>query len=612
MASSASRNKKKKGEMIGLPMTLSASSTNQEIADTFSLVGEILSAKGENVFRIRAYQRAAESIAYLEEPIKDIWERGEIEKVSGIGATFRDYLDELYSTGSVKHFTQIFSETPGGMLPLLRIPGVGAKTAYTLAEKFRLLHPDTAISELEEHLKYGDVEKLPGFGKKKSEQILQGIQLVQQEREVRYRLPDAESVAREVIEFLKKHPAVKDAEALGSLRRRRATVGDVDIAVLTEEPDAVMEYVATYPGLRQILATGPRMTRFLDQSRIQVDVKTHALQGWGNMLQHYTGSKQHNIALRSMVQKKGWSLSEYALKKNGDPILFDTEEQLYRELGMDYIPPELREDQGEIAAALSGKLPDLIELEDIKGDVHMHTNLNFPSSHDMGASSIAELLATAQLLGYEYIGLSDHNPKLTGLSPRERLDAVKRRNEDIDKQVATFAAEHRQAPRVFKGLEVDIRTDGTLALEDEALAELDYVIASLHSQFTMPPQEMTERVIQALSNPYVKIWGHPTGRLLEKRDGMDCDWERVFELCAQKGVVVEVNASPYRLDLPDSLVRKALEFGVKLSINTDTHHVQNMHLMRYGVAIARRGWAQKKDVANELGVEGFRKLITTQ
>jgi len=347
---------------------------------------------------------------------------------------------------------------------------------------------------------------------------------------------------------------------------------------------------------------------FLHTNGWEIDVKTQEPARWGSMLQHYTGSKLHNIHLRTYSLEKGLSLSENGIKKGEKTATYKDEESFYNALGLQYIPPELREDHGEIEAARKKKIPRLVELSDIKGDFHIHTDVDFPSSHDSGAGSIADLLTKAQSLGYTMIGFSDHNPKQSGMNAQERLEAVRQRNEHIDREVEKFAkSSSKKVPRVYKGLEVDILPSGKLALEDEALELLDYAIVSIHSQFIpsaqgKTPEElrqlMTERILAGLAHPKAKILGHPTARIIPSRPEIECDWEKVFEFVVAHHKYIEINSSPDRLDLPSPLVQRALQFGVHFVINTDAHTVESLDFMKYGVWVARKGWASAENIAN--------------
>lgn len=589
-------------------MQLSSQMTNIEIADMFREVAAVYTVQGVEPFRTAAYLSAAASIEQFPTPLREMWQAGQLEEVPGIGEKFCTYLSELFETGHIQHFEKMMATEPAGMFPLLDVPGIGPKTAVKLATTFQLKRASTALQDVLKAAHNGKIATLPGFSEVSQEKIKLAIEQHLQPREHRMLISEAWKLADEVMDYLKKSPATLDVEALGSLRRRASTVGDVDIAVKTSEPNEVMKHVLNFPKLGKLLSTGEKTTMFLHQSGWEVDIKTQSPERWGSMLQHYTGSKLHNIKLRTFANAQGLSLSENGIKKGDSTTQYTSEEAFYHALGLEYIPPELREDQGEIEAAKQHKLPKLVELSDIKGDLHMHCSLPFPTSHDLGESSVTELLHKAMELGYAFIGISDHNPRQHGLTAAERLKAVKLRNTLIDQEVEAFVAEYGdRAPRVYKGLEIDILPSGELALEDDALELLDYAIVSIHSQFhpTVHADDpraaraaMTQRILNALAHPKVKIFGHPTARKIPTRSEIECDWDQVFTFMAEHHQLVEVNASPDRLDLPFPLIQRALSHGLKLVIDTDSHHSASLDLMKYGVWTARKGWATKRDVAN--------------
>lgn len=588
-------------------MELGRKPDNQEIARVFRWLAAAFEVKGDDFFRARAYQNAAESVDHTSASLRDLWQEEKLDTVAGLGPNLIEHLNEWFKTGKVKHFDSVMKKLPAGMFPLLNLPDVGPKTAYRLAKELRLDSEKTAVKELAEAIDAGKLDDLEGIGKKTIAQLRAAAGAARRPREQKHRLllPQAESIAEEVITYLRDCPEVVTAEALGSLRRRSATVGDVDIAVQTEKPETVFVFLKKFPKLKKLAASGENTGVLIHESGYQIDVKTHSKAGWANLLQHYTGSKNHNIHLRTLAKEKGQSISEYRVKTKSGDKRFATEQELYHFLGMEYIPPELREDAGEIEAAMKKQLPHLVEPSDIQGDFHVHTNLDWwPTSHDMSVSSFDEIFAVASELGYSTLGFSDHQPKSSDLSARDRLSAVKRRNEEIEKAAKKWNDHHSPKLHVLKGMEVDIRPDGTSALEDESLQQLDYVIASVHSQFTQSVDEATKRVLKALSNPKVKIWGHPTGRMINKRQGLEFDWPQIFAFCAKEKKLIEINAYPERLDLPDALVRSAIAAGCRLIINTDAHAAEHLKLMKYGVWTARRGWAERKDIANaKTGVE---------
>jgi len=579
--------------------------TNAEIADLFREVAAVYTIRGVEAFRTQAYLSAAVSIEQFPTPLKEMWQAGQLEEVPGIGEKFCKYLDELFRTGRIKHFDKVLATEPAGMYPLLEVPGIGPKTAVKLATLFHLNDPKTAVQKIARAAQKGEIEKVSGFSKISQQKILRAIEQFLQPKEHRLLLSEAEQISEDVLSYLRQSPATLDAEALGSLRRRAPTIGDIDIAVKTKDPEAVQQHILQFPRLQKLISSGSKMVIFVHSTGWQVDIKTQTPDRWGSMLQHYTGSKLHNIHLRTYANSMGLSLSENGIKKGKKTAKYTDEASFYRALGLSYIPPELREDHGEIEAARKDRIPDLVELKDIKGDLHVHTNLPFPTSHDLGVSSIEELLGQAQELKYEFIGFSDHNPKQE-LSASERLRVVRERNELIDREVEKFHQKNPgHLPLVYKGLEVDILPGGKLALEDEALELLDYAIVSIHSQFHPRAEDgesvrehNTQRILAALAHPKAKIFGHPTARKLPHREEIECDWDEVFRFAAAHHKYLEINASPDRLDLPSPLVQQALTFGVRFVIDTDAHSVNGLTLMRYGVWTARKGWAAQKDIAN--------------
>lgn len=590
--------------------------TNREIAALLRMVAAAFEVKDNDFFRVKAYQNAATSIEHSTSDLKDLWEENKLDEVPGIGPNLKQHLDELFRTGKVKHFETEMKGLPEGMFELLGVSGIGPKTAFKLAKRFKLGKGDKARGNLLKIAQKGLIREIEGFGEQSEGEIIKALQLKTPDE--RMLLPEAASLAEEVMNYLKQSPAVLQVEALGSLRRRAATVGDVDLAVNTKRPKEVMDHLKKMKGIRKILSSGETTTMFLHSSGRQIDVKTQSPDAWGSMLQHYTGSKFHNIHLRKYALEKGMSLSENGIKvinktakghKQGLNT-FKDEKSFYEFLGLNYIPPEIREDMGEIEAAAESKgLPSLVGETEIKGDLHIHTNIDIKTSHDVGASSVREILARARELNYEYIGLSDHNP-VRALKSDEKLDLIKRRNEAIAKEITSYEKEVKsRVPNVIVGMEVDIRPSGELALEDEGLALLQYAIASIHSVFDQGKKEATKRVLEALAHPKVRILGHPTGRMLQRREGLDYDWDRVFDFCVKNDKWLEVNSSALRLDLPDILIKEAVKNGVKLVIDTDSHDAVHMDFMKYGVWNARRGWASGKNIMNTLPFGKFKKVL---
>ncbi|PWU22947.1 DNA polymerase/3'-5' exonuclease PolX [Candidatus Cerribacteria bacterium 'Amazon FNV 2010 28 9'] len=579
---------------------MSPSFTNQQVATILRNVAAAYELEGEDRFRVNAYINAANSIEQISIPLQLLWQEKRLDEIPGIGKNLHEHIDELFSTGKVKHFDTVLKKQPTGMFELMTIPGIGPKTAQKLARFLHIKDSKEAIEHLARAVEHNKIQGLEGFSSVSEAKIARALQSHQHRDKKRIPLYQAQQVANDAITFLKKRKNVKDAQALGSLRRKSETVGDIDIAVATTTSEDVFEQLKQWSHITSIVSTGPKMMTCIHMSGLQIDIKTQEPNKWGSMLQHYTGSKLHNIHLRTLAQKKTLSLSEYGITKAGQSTTktFESEEKFYAALGMQWIPPELREDTGEIELALQHNLPTLIELRDIKGDFHIHTNFMYPSSHDQGSSSIEELLEKAIALDYSYVGFSDHNPKQSGLSSKERLEITTQRSMWINKEVAQYKKKHTHCPKVFIGMEVDILPDGELALEDEALKTLDYVIASVHSVFSQSQEQVTKRLLKALNNPYVRIFGHPTGRLIGSREGISPNWQTVFKCCAQQNIFLEINASPNRLDLPDGLIKDAKAFGCHFLIDTDAHAKDSLDFMHNGVDVARRGWLTKKEVAN--------------
>ncbi|MGB9706921.1 MAG: DNA polymerase/3'-5' exonuclease PolX, partial [Microgenomates group bacterium] len=580
---------------------------NKQIAKLLRAVAAAYEVKGGNKFKVMAYDRAATAVEHATSEIKDLWDDGKLKEIPGIGKNIAAHLDELFRTGKVKHFVQVMKGLPPAMFELLDIPGIGAKKAYKLCKSLKFFEPKTAVEDLKRAAKEGKIAKIEGFGEESQRDILEGIRAFEQGqiKENRMVLPYAWQMAEEIIHYLEKCQEVLKVDPLGSLRRRVATVGDIDIAVATESPEKVIDHFLKFPKIRKIIERGPSGSSVLLTSGRQVDLRVQKPEAYGAMLQYFTGSKQHNIHLRELALKMGLSLSEHGIKSIKNLKLkiknYSSEEDFYQALGLPWIPPELREDTGEIEAAQKGKLPKLVELEDIKGDLHMHSNFPIEESHDPGQDSMEKMIETAAALGYEYIGFTEHNPSQSQHSPETIISLIKRKKEAIDK--INYSRTKKLLKWIFNGLEIDIKPNGDLAIPLEGLALLDYGIASVHSNFRMPREEMTKRVLAALAHPKIKIFGHPTGRKLGQREGYELNWEKIFEFCLERNIWIEINAWPDRLDLPDTLVREAVKKGVKMVINTDSHAADQLALMKYGVSVARRGWAEKKDIINTLGYD---------
>lgn len=582
--------------------------TNKEVARLLKNVSAALMVKDKNSFQIAAYDRAAVAIEHSTLEVKDIWDDGKLQDIPGVGVNLAKHLDELFRKGRVTHFEKIFKGLPPAMFELMNIPGIGPKTAYKLCLELKIKNVSGAAEKLKKAAQTGKIRLIEGFGQESEKDILESINQ-QGKKEDRMLLPFAWELSQKIIGYLEKGIPDSKIEPLGSLRRMTATVGDIDLAVATKEPKKVLSRFAAFPEAREVVVSGLNTARIIHRSGRQIDLKTMKPEAYGALLQHFTGSKQHNIHLREIAQKKGLSLSEYGIKKKGEKQVksYTSEKAFYKALGMDFIPPELREDTGEIEAAQKKQLPQLIELKDVRGDLHVHSSFAIEPSNDQGLDSFETLLKKAKNLGYEYLGLSEHNPSLSQHSSKEIIEILKRKKEEIDE--INYSRVKKLFVHAYNSLEIDIKPDGSLALPQEAFRYLDFAIASIHSSFKMNRKEMTKRVLRALNHPKIKVFGHPTGRKIGEREGYELDWREILSFCRKNHKWLEINAWPNRLDLPDTLVREAVKNGVKMLINTDSHAVEDLNLMPYGVSVARRGWATKNDIINTLSYNELEKTL---
>ncbi len=598
--------------------------TNLEIAKLLRSVSaayQIKDPEGAR-FKIIAYDRAATAVEHLSSEIKDLYDEGKLDEIPGIGKSIALHLSELFKKGRSSHFEEVMKGIPKQVFTLMDLPGIGPKTAVKLVEALGLQDKKDPILALEKAAQKGRIAKLEGFGEESQADILQAIN--QSKTQKRMLLSYAAGIADRVVEWLKGEPSVLKVDALGSLRRRVSTIGDIDIAVASEKPALVIERFVSFPQVKRIIEKGEKTSSILLPSDVQVDLMVAHPSSYGSLLQHFTGSKHHNIALREFALKKGYSLSEYGIKIKGKNVMkhFADEVSFYRFLGLDYIPPELREDTGEIESALEHRIPVLVELSDVKSDLQIHSDFDTQTSHDLGESSMKDLVVQASKLGYEYIAFTDHNPSRSRHSKKEIIEIIKRRSEKIavlnnnlikikkeqlnysDKDVKDIGVK-----KVFNSLEIDILPTGELALPEEALRLLDFALVSIHSSFKQPKLVVTKRLLKALSFPKVKILAHPTARKINAREGVDADWMKVFEFCAANNKWIEINADPMRLDLPDFLVKEAKKAGVKFTLGTDSHHLEGLDNMKWGVSVARRGWLEKKDIINTLSLSDFKSAL---
>lgn len=580
--------------------------TNAEIVELLRAVAASYQIENEskNKFRIIAYARAADVIERLGTEVKDMWDEGELDEIPGIGVSISKHLAEIFKTGKSRHFEKVLQGVPKAALTLLKIAGIGPKRAYRLSEELSLPEKRT-LEALKKHAQRGNIAKMEGFGEEIQNDILRAIEEYSNKPPARMLLSTAEDYADQIIEWMKVDKRVLRIDKLGSLRRRAPTVGDIDLSVATNVPGLVIERFTKYPNKVRVINKGEKSASILLPGNVRADLKVESPRTYGALLQHFTGSKHHNIALREQALKKEMSLSEHGIKVKGKLVAVGDEVEFYKKLGMDWISPELREGSDEIEAASKGGLPKLVELGDIKGDLQMHSSFDIETSHDVGASTMEELLAKAEELKYEYIAFTEHNPSQKGHSSKQILDLLLHKKEKVE-QLNSFV---KQDVKIFNSLEIDILPDGRLPVDEKGLETLDFALVSIHSSFKKPREEMTKRVLTALNHPKVRIFAHPTSRLLEKREGVELDWDRIFDFCLDNNKWIEINADPHRLDLPDFLIREAVKLGVKLTLGTDSHHKDSLDNMKYGVAMARRGWAEKGDIVNCLSLQEFEKVL---
>ena len=567
---------------------------NQEIAKLLRDVAAALTLKNVSIFQIRAYETAADAIEHSTAEVKDLWEEEKLDQVPGIGKNIQSHLDELFKAGRVKHFEVITKGLPPVFFDLLEIPEIGPKTAKKIVDT-----GIKSIDDLRNKIENGVLLER-GFTEKTLANIFQGLSVALSEKG-RILLPIAFAHAERILDNLKSSKDVLAVEALGSLRRRVATIGDLDFAVSSKHPEKVVGHFINMPDVIRVMNKGREKATVLLKSGFQADLLVGAPESFGAILQHFTGSKQHNIHLRGLAEERGYSISEHGVKdlKHNKLIEIPNEDRLYKLLNMQTPPPELREDTNEIDAALKYELPKLVEYGSIKGDLHTHSDFPLEPSHGPGVNSIQEIVKKAIELNYEYIGISDHSPSVSNHSEKEIINLIEKRTNFIED--IKYSG---KSVRVINGLEIDILGNGELSVPDEALKTLDYCIAGIHSGHR---SDITKRLMLALQNPHVDIISHPTNRLLNERESSEADWETIFKFCAKNSKLLEINGYPSRLDLRDDLVREALKFGVKFVINTDAHELSQMDNMPYGVSVARRGWAESKDIVNSWDFTKFAK-----
>ena len=564
---------------------------NQEIARSLTEIADLLDIKGENSFRIRSYRNGARTVNDLAEDLTGMVSDGkDLTVIPGIGASLAEKIREIVETGKLKFLDDLKKQLPPGLPELLKLQGIGPK-------KVKLFYNEAGVDSIDSLARAAGTGKLHGLsrmGEKTEAKILRAIENYRKGAG-RFRIDIGFTYAESIVRYLNPVPGLKDLIPAGSLRRRQETIGDLDILAICRDPVPLMDRFTGYDKAEDILAHGSTKSSLLLKDGLQVDLRAMNNRQFGSALLYFTGSKAHNIALRKRARAMGLKVSEYGVFRDDDVIAAQTEEDCYRALGLPWIPPELREDRGEIEAAEKGKLPHLIELKEIRGDCHMHTTASD------GKNSIEDMAREAKEKGYSYIAITEHSQavRIAGGLNDKSLEQHLRRIEDANRRVKGI--------RILKGVEVDILGDGTLDLKNATLKKCEVVISSVHSRFNLSEKEMTKRIIRGIKNRQVNILGHPTGRLILEREPYWVDLKEVIKVAAGEGVIMEINANPRRLDLNDIHARMAKEMGAKLIINTDAHSIAQLGLMKYGVFTARRGWLEKEDVINTYTLK---KLLT--
>ncbi len=550
-------------------------------------ISEILDIQGENPFKIRAYIKAAETVEGLTYELSSLEDKSRLKELPGIGEDIAKKIAELLETGKLKYYQDLKKSEYAPLVEFLKIPGMGPKHA-------RLVHDQlgvTTVAQLKKAAERGKIRELPGLGEKAEQNILQGIQQVQKYKE---RLPLAVIYprAQAILGELKKVKEIKQITLAGSLRRMRETIADVDVLVASTKPKLVMEAFVGLPQVSKVIAEGSTKSSIVTNEGFQVDLRVVKPESFGAAQHYFTGSKAHNIRIRSLGIDKGLKVNEYGVFKGRKSVAGKTEEEVFKALGLPFIPPELREDQGEIEAGLKGQLPHLIESKDLRGDLHVH------SVWTDGHNSIQEMAQAARKRGYQYMAICDHSATIgvtNGLTP-ERLGKQAKEIDKLNRKLA----QAKKPFRILKGIEVDIRSNGKLDLEDDILQKLDIVVAAVHTKFGQSEEEMTGRIIKAVENPHVDVIAHPTGRLIGRREPYKIDMDRLMDACKANGKALELNSYPERLDLSDLNCRKAKEKGVKIAVSTDAHRDGHLDWISFGIATARRGWIEPDDVINTL------------
>lgn len=580
------------GRILAGGRIITAVMTNREVIELFHKVAHMLAIRGDNIHRVLAYRHAAESIESLGRDINQVYAAGELTKIPAIGQTLADKIEEMLTTGKLEFYERLAQEIPPSLVEMLRVEGLGPKRVKQLYETLGV----TTLEQLTAVARAGKLRELPGMGAKSEAKLLTAIEALARHGDDRAPLGLAWPIAQEILAILQTVPGVTQTAVGGSLRRMRETIGDIDLLVAADDAGPVMDRFCTMDTVESIIGKGPTKSSIVLLNGLNVDLRVLPAERWGTLFSYFTGSKDHNVRLRELALKQGLSLNEHAFTPldGRSEILCASEEEIYQTLGLPYIPPLLRENRGEIEAALRGELPQLVQLNDLISDLHMHTTWSD------GKLSLLEMAKIAKASGLQYIAITDHSVSL-GIANGLSIERLRQQAEEVRAANALLGPDFH----ILHGTEMEIKADGTLDYPDEVLAELDFVIASLHTGLSQPKEQVTQRLLNALNNPHVDMIGHPTGRLIGERAGADLDMDMILETAVRTNTILEVNANPQRLDLRDVHIRRALELGAKISINTDAHHPDHFELRHYGVATAQRGWASAANIVNSWPLEKF-------
>jgi len=556
---------------------------NNELADAFDRIASLMEIKGEVIYKTLAYRRAAESLRVLPTDAAAYWQEGRLTEIPGVGKAIADKISELLQTGELEFLNSLEQEVPPSLLEMLQVPDVGPKKVALFWKQAGV----KTLTELETAARNGKLRNLPGMGEKSEARIIAGIEALSR-RSKRMLLGNAWSIANRLLAELRNQKGVERAEVAGSLRRWKQTIGDLDLVAACSDPAPVMEWFTTHPESHRVLGKGESKSSIELNNGINVQLWVQPTERFGTLLQFVTGSKEHNVRLRELAQKKGLSLNEQAIvRDDGSEMLFPDEEGIYANLGLQFVPPELREDRGEVQLAVENKLPLLVKPGDIRSDLHMHTTWSD------AAHSVKEMALAARALGYHTIAITDHTSGL-GIAGGLTVEGLAEQRKDIDQAQQELG----DTLRILQGAEVEIKADGELDYPDEVLEKMDIVVASLHTSLRQPRERITERLLNVIRNPHVDIIGHPSGRLLPNREGADLDYDQVLKEAQKAGIALEINAHFSRLDLDEKYVRRASEMGIMIAINSDAHTTDQLEQIIYGISVARRAWLNPDLVIN--------------